>query len=105
MGQPADPQPGPPQRARRPLLRNEIISQALLDPAERAAIGLPSGQDQDPVLPVVIELNLQYQDGLDAGTERFEATWAAVIGTPVPERTADLYYCADLTIAQAALSS
>ena len=100
MGQPPDPQPGPPQRARRPLLRNEIISQALLDPGERAAIGLPDGQDQGQVLPVVIELNLQYRDGLDAVTARFEAKWAAVIGTPVPERTADLYYSADLTIEQ-----
>ena len=82
MGQPPDPQPAPARRARRPLLRNEIISQALLDPGERAAIGLPDGQDQDPVLPVVIELNLQYQDGLDAVTERFAAKWTAVIGTP-----------------------
>ena len=100
MGQPPDPQPGPPQRARRPLLRNEIISQALLDPGERAAIGLPDGQDQGQVLPVVIELNLQYRDGLDAVTARFEARWAAVIGTTVPERTADLYYSADLTVTQ-----
>ena len=98
MGQPPDPQPGPQRRARRPLLRNEIISQALLDPEERAAIGLPDSQDQD--LPVVIELNLQYRDGLDAVTARFEAKWAAVIGTPVPERTADLYYSAGLTIEQ-----
>jgi serine protease AprX len=98
MGQPPDPQPGPARHGRRPLLRNEIISQALLDPDERASIGLPVAQDA--VLPVVVELNLQYRDGLDAVTERFEAKWAAVIGTPVPERTADLYYCADLTIAQ-----
>src|ERR1041385_5390362 len=98
MGQPPGPQPGPARQLRRPLLRNEIISQALLDPAEREAIGLPG--DQDAALPVVIELNLQYRDGLDAVTAQFEAKWAAVIGTPVPEQTADLYYCADLTIAQ-----
>src|SRR5689334_4653949 len=104
MNQLPDPQqPGPARQARRPLLRNEIISQALTDPDERAAIGLPDGPD--PVLPVVIELNLQYQDGLDAVTERFEARWAEVIGAganeiPVPERTADLYYTADLTIEQ-----
>jgi subtilisin family serine protease len=102
MSQPPDPQPGTARRARRPLLRNEIVSQALLDPDERAAIGLPVPQpgNQDPALPVVIELNLQYQDGLDAVTARFEAKWTAIIKTPVPEQTADLYYCADLTIAQ-----
>ena len=98
MGQPPDPQPRPARQARRPLLRNEIISEALLDAGERVSIGLPAGDDA--VLPVVIELNLQYRDGLDAVIARLEAKWAAVIGTPVPERTADLYYCADLTIAQ-----
>ena len=102
MGQPPDPQQGTERRVRRPLLRNEIVSQALLDPEDRAAIGLPVGQpdDPDPALPVVIELNLQYQEGLDAVTERFAAKWAAVIGTPVPEQTADLYYCAELTVTQ-----
>jgi len=102
MGQPPDPQPGPARRTRRPLLRNEIVSQALLDLDERAAIGLPVPQpdNQDPALPVVIELNLQYQDGLDAVTAQFEAKWTAIIKTPVPEQTADLYYCADLTIEQ-----
>jgi serine protease AprX len=102
MGQPPDPQPEPDGRARRPLLRNEIVSQALLDDKDRAAIGLPVSKpdNPDPALPVVIELNLQYQDGLDAVTERFAAKWADVIGTPVPEQTADLYYCADLTVTQ-----
>ena len=46
------------------MLRNEIISQALLDPDERASIGLPVAQDA--VLPVVVELNLQYRHHLEA---------------------------------------
>jgi subtilisin family serine protease len=97
MGQPAEPVQ-PPRPPRRPLLRNEIISQALLDPGERAAIGLPAGPDT--ALPVVIELNMLYPDGQDAVIAQFAARWATVTPDPVPEQTADLYFCADLTISQ-----
>jgi serine protease AprX len=96
MAEPPGPQPGRPQG--RPLLRNEIISQALTSPAERAAIGLPSGDDAE--LPVVIELNLQHARGLPGAREQFAATWTRLFGSEPPPLTAEVYCAASLTIAQ-----
>jgi hypothetical protein len=45
-----------PGQRKRPLLRNEVISEALLDPNELAGMGLPTGDNDQ--LPIVIELNL-----------------------------------------------
>ncbi len=88
----------PPQR-KRPLLRNEIIAEALLSPSERAAIGLPAADDAP--LPVVIELNVQHAGGLDGARRRLSAAWTAagLDGSPPPQ-TAEIYCRADLTIGQ-----
>jgi subtilisin family serine protease len=93
----SDPQaPQPPQR---PLLRNEIIADALLDPVERAAIGLPAGEDEP--LPVVIELNLRHDSALPGALEQLKRNWDSIqIGGPPPEPTAEIYCQADLTIGQ-----
>lgn len=93
----SDGQPEP-ARGKGPLLRNEIIAEALLDPAERASMGLPSGQDD--VLPVVIELNLQHAQGLDGAARQLGEEWASVLGGSPPGRIADIYCRADLTIGQ-----
>jgi subtilisin family serine protease len=92
-----DPQaPHPPQR---PLLRNEIIADALLDPDEREAIGLP--KDDNAPLPVVIELNLQHASALAGAVDQLKEDWdsASISGSP-PSPTAEIYCRADLTIQQ-----
>jgi subtilisin family serine protease len=81
------------------LLRNEIIADALLDPAEREAIGLPPGDDAP--LPIVIELNLQHARALKGSVARLAKDWdTAGIGGSPPEPTAEIYCRADLTIGQ-----
>jgi len=94
--QPAQP---PLPRPQRPLLRNEIIAEALIDPVERESMSLPMGDDEP--LPVVIELNLQHALGLTGAVAQFDAAWrgAALPGTPPPQ-TADIYCQANLTLRQ-----
>ena len=87
-----------PEPSQRPLLRNQIIADALLKPAEREGIGLPRGDDEP--LPVVIELNLQHASGLPGAARRLEEDWNAVVGGSPPPLTAEIYCRADLTIGQ-----
>jgi len=58
----SDQQAPEPLPAKRPVLRNMVIADALLDPGERAGMGLPTADDAP--LPVVIELNLQHASRL-----------------------------------------
>ena len=84
---------------RRPHLRNEIVSDALLDAAERDRMGLPVAEDAP--MPVVIELNLQHSTGLQGAVAQLDEDWrAAGIGIPRPAETADIYCQAALTIQQ-----
>lgn len=87
-----------PGQRKGPLLRNEIISEALLDPGERAAIGLPTGDDDQ--LPIVIELNLQHARGLEGAASQFRAEWVEILHRSPPDLTADIYCSADLTLRQ-----
>lgn len=87
-----------PDRPQRPVLRNEIIADVLLDPGERRGMGLPDGDDD--LLPVVIEVNLQHARGLSGAVSQLQADWAAAIGGSPPPQTADIYCRADLTINQ-----
>jgi serine protease AprX len=89
------PEPGQPKR---PVLRDEIIAGALLDPAERASMGLPSGDNEE--LPIVVELNLQHALGLAGAVNRLEEDWAEALGDSPPPLTAEIYCRADLTIRQ-----
>jgi hypothetical protein len=87
------------ERARRrdqPLVQRAIVSDALMDPEERARIGFdPSPQAP---IPVVIELNLRHRDGLEGAAEQFLAHYRATLpGAPEPDRVADTYYRAELT--------
>ena len=92
-------EPQPPEQPQRPLLRKEIIADALLDPAEREAIGLPT--DDNAPLPVVIELNLQHASALAGALDQLRTDWqTAQLPSPGPEPTAEIYCQADLTIAQ-----
>jgi serine protease AprX len=92
-----DPQaPRPPQR---PLMRNEIIAEALIDPHEREAMGLSTADDAP--LPVVIELNLQHASALGGAVEQLKAAWqSASIGGSPPTPTAEIYCRTDLTLQQ-----
>jgi serine protease AprX len=91
-------EPSQPRRPLRPLLRNEIIADALLDPNERAAMDLPTSDDEP--LPVVIELNLQHAGGLPGAVSQLRLDWATAIGGSPPPQTADTYCSANLTIRQ-----
>jgi serine protease AprX len=81
-----------------PVLRDEIIAEALLDPDERERMGLPRADDAD--LPIVIELNLQHGKGLDGAAARLKQDWNRALGGNPPPLTADIYCRADLTIGQ-----
>jgi len=94
----SDQQAPEPLPAKRPVLRNMVIADALLDPGERAGMGLPTADDAP--LPVVIELNLQNARGLSGAVSQLEHVWAGAIGGAPPRPTAEIYCSADLTIAQ-----
>jgi serine protease AprX len=85
-------------RRPRPLVRNQVVSDALIDPDERARMGLPTAAS-DPV-PVVIELNLQHKLGLQGALAQFQADWHASFGTEPPEVISEVYCQAELTIDQ-----
>ena len=88
-----------PPQPERPSLRNEIIADALLDAKVRDAMRLPD--DDDPRMPVVIELNLQHARGLDGAVEQLGQDWQeSGIGGSPPEPTAETYCRADLTMSQ-----
>jgi serine protease AprX len=89
-------QPPEQHQAKGPVLRDEIIAEALLDPDERVGMGLPRGDDED--LPIVIELNLQHARGLAGAASRLEEDWSDALAGSPPPLTADIYCRADLTI-------
>jgi serine protease AprX len=82
-----------------PLVRRTIVADALLDPAERARLGFPTGEDEP--LPVVIELNLRHHDGLAGAMRRFQELYRQVPGEPpAPELVAETYYRCQLSVGQ-----
>jgi serine protease AprX len=84
------------RRRDRPLVQRAIVSDALLDPEERERIGF----DPDPAvpIPVVVELNLRYHEGLEGAAERFRTRYRRTLGDrPTPQRVADTYFRAELT--------
>lgn len=69
----------------RSLMQRSQLSTPLLDPDERARIGLPVGEDA--AIPVVIELNLSYIGGSEDAYANFGELWRQYVpGEPVPER-------------------
>ena len=81
----------------RPLVQRSIVSDALVDPDERARIGF----DPDPATPVplVVELNLRHAGGLNGAREQFLTTFrAALPDRPDPEPIADTYYRCELDV-------
>jgi subtilisin family serine protease len=81
-----------------PVLRDEIIAEALLNPDERVRMGLPRSDDAD--LPIVIELNLQHPRGLAGAAARLRDDWKKALDGRPPPLTAEIYCRADLTIGQ-----
>jgi serine protease AprX len=98
---PPEPEPGPepPAPARRweqPLVQRAIVSDALLDPEERARIGFDPSPEAP--IPVVIELNLRHRNGLQGAADQFLAQYrAALPDAPEPDRVADTYFRCELT--------
>ena len=83
-------------RRDRPLVQRAIVSDALMDPDERARMGLDRGPDA--TMPVVVELNLRHRDGLEAAAGQFLAHYRATLpDRPDPQRVADTYYRCELT--------
>jgi len=100
--QPAAGAPGQPGRdPDRPLVRRTIVADALLDAGERRRLGFPEGEDE--ALPVVVELNLRYREGLSGARRRFLELYPAVPGEhldPEPELIADTYFRCRLSVTQ-----
>jgi serine protease AprX len=94
-----EPEPTAQERARRrdkPLVQRAIVSDALMDPEERARMGFDPGPEAP--IPVVIELNLRHRDGLEGGADQFLAHYReALPDAPDPERVADTYFRTELT--------
>lgn len=94
-------------QAKRPLLRNEIIAEALLNADERIGMDLTSREEEASgaaevkLLPIVIELNLQHTLGLSGAEEQLGRDWQhAEIGGEPPKPTSDIYCRADLSLRQ-----
>ena len=83
------------RRRDRPLVQRAIVSDALMDPEERARMGF----DPSPAapIPVVIELNLRHRDGLEGRPSSSSPTTGRRCPTPEPERVADTYFRCVLT--------
>jgi serine protease AprX len=83
-----------------PLVRRTIVSDALLDAAERERLGFPTGENQP--LPVVVELNLRHRDGLSGAERRFLELYRQLPGRldPEPELVAETYYRCQLSVQQ-----
>ena len=94
-------EPAPTARERalrrdRPLVQRAIVSDALMDPAERERIGFDPSPDAP--IPVAVELNLRHRDGLAGAAEQFLAHYRATLpGAPDPDRVADTYFRCELT--------
>jgi serine protease AprX len=94
-------EPAPTARERalrrdRPLVQRAIVSDALMDPAERERIGFDPSPDAP--IPVAVELNLRHRDGLTGAAEQFLAHYRATLpGAPDPDRVADTYFRCELT--------
>ena len=91
----------PGQRPEELLLRNEVISGALLEFHERELRDREASGVTGPiVMPVVIELNLQNALGLAGARSRLDSVWREVIGRPPPALISDIYCLDDLTLEQ-----
>lgn len=93
--------PGGPARGRRPLVEATTVIEPLLDPAQRASVGMP--EDEQSRGPVVVELNVRHAGGLPGAGERFEALWRAVAGDADsgghrPEPVSDTYLRCELSV-------
>ncbi|MGY1694636.1 S8 family serine peptidase [Geodermatophilus sp. SYSU D00814] len=75
--------PLPPVTSRpedRSLVRPSVIANPLLDPDERARIGLPV--ESTAVIPVLVELNVRYRGGVLEAQDRFAEMALAVADLP-----------------------
>ena len=86
-------------RRDQPLVQRSIVSDALIDPDERARIGFDPAPDA--AMPVVVELNLRHREGLPGARRDFLADYQATLpGKPEPEPVTDTYFRCLLTEAE-----
>jgi serine protease AprX len=74
-----------PVRERDPLLDSigrGVVSPVLYDPQRRKEMGLPETEDERG--PYMVELNVQYRDGLAKAAEAFHAMWKQLFGVQRP---------------------
>jgi serine protease AprX len=82
-----------------PLIQRSIIADALEDRDERERLGWPA-EETAPV-PVVVELNLQHAEGLEAAKEQFLGLYRDRIPSgEEPELIADIYYRCLISVEQ-----
>jgi serine protease AprX len=89
-----------PKNVHTPPLRASVISDAF-DPSHRAQLKLPP--DDDTLMPVVVELNVLHELGLEGARARFTSIYQELfpaVGNDKrePVRVADTYYRCDLTM-------
>ncbi|HEU4398876.1 MAG TPA: S8 family serine peptidase, partial [Actinomycetota bacterium] len=86
-------------RRDQPLVQRSIVADALIDPDERARIGFDP--DPDAAMPVVVELNLRHQEGLEGARRDFLLRYHDKLpGKPEPEPVTETYFRCLLTIAE-----
>jgi subtilisin family serine protease len=92
----AQTQPTAPQRQ---YIVAGVIAAPLRNPDARKKLGFT--KDEDKPVPVMAELNLQFQGGTAAAFARLEGLWARVTGDDdPPERIAGRYVAGELTMHQ-----
>jgi hypothetical protein len=86
--------------SRTPLVRGGAVTDPLKDGEQRRLIGLP--EEDDALLPIVVELNLRHAEGLPGAESRFHEVYGPAIAggvdRPQPEVIANTYVRCDLTI-------
>ena len=86
-----------------PLVQGSTIAEPLLDPDERAQMGLPTADD-DP-MTMIVELNLRHSGGLTGAREQFDELYTAVFDRTPEEAAvitiADIYLRCWLSLRQA----
>lgn len=96
--------PGEPGRgaagAARPLVPRTMVSEALIDPDERAGVFGPEAADEQTPVPVVIEVNLLHPEGRQQAEAELRALLGDVLGDHDPWQVARTYFKARLTMRQ-----
>src|SRR6185436_15901546 len=91
--------PSPGDSRRPPRVINTVLAEALVDPKERERLDLTTAQDEP--FPVIVELNLRYEQGLQKAAGDFKTLCDDVGGMPKPVRIDVSYFRCKMSVDQA----